>query len=183
MPYNLFVMIFFSQHCVLTDFFANRNPDSAFVDIFVIFSLSKNLLFTDYLNELNDGLPDELLFDTPVDSTPASVAQVPTSSMSSVGGSLPGTGVMNQPGQPTQVVVASSIGMNNTTMNGITTNSVMGTSQPIMNAGGPQQQQPGIRPVIGPNSQNITLVNALPQNKMTNGPEPMNNGMMMMNNG
>ena len=174
-------MIFFSQHCVLTDFFANRNPDSAFVDIFVIFSLSKNILFTDYLNELNDGLPDELLFDTPVDSTPASVAQVPTSSMSSVGGSLPGTGVMNQPGQPTQVVVASSIGMNNTTMNGITTNSVMGTSQPIMNAGGPQQQQPGIRPVIGPNSQNITLVNALPQNKMTNGPEPMNNGMMMMN--
>ena len=168
----------------MTDFFANRNPDAAFVDIFVIFLRNpwQIQLFTDYLNELNDNLPDDLLsFDTPGDSTPASVAQVPTSSMSSVGGPLPGTGAMNPTGQPTQVVVASSIGMNNTTMNGITTNCVMGTSQPIMNAGGPQQQQPGIRPVIGPNSQNITLVNALPQNKMTNGPEPMNNGMMMMN--
>ena len=141
--------------------------------------------FADYLNELNDNLPDDLLsFDTPGDSTPASAAPVPTSSMSS-GGPIPGAGAM--PNQPTQVVVASSIGMNNTTMNGVTTNCVMGTSQPVMNTGpggpGPQQQQPGIRPVIGPNSQNITLVNALPQNKMTNGPEPMNNGMMMMNPG
>ena len=94
--------------------------------IFLLFfyeTLGKIQLFTDYLNELNDNLPDDLLsFDTPGDSTPASVAQVPTSSMSSVGGPLPGTGAMNPTGQPTQVVVASSIGMNNTTMNGITTN-------------------------------------------------------------
>ena len=130
---------------------------------------------TDYLNELNDNLPDDLLFDTPGDSAPASAAPVPTSSMA---GSLPGNGPMQAGGQPTQVVVASSIGMNNTTMNGVTTNCVMGNAQPVMNA---QGVPPGIRPGIGPNSQNITLVNALPQNKITNGPEPMNNGMIMMN--
>ena len=142
--------------------------------------------FTDYLNALNDNLPDDLLFDTG-DSN----SGLPNSSVASgppVGGiiasSAPTSVVGSIAGGP-QVVVASG-GMNPTTMNGVTTNCVMGTPQSMITPGvGPHVRPPNSMP----NNPNINLVNALqPQPKLANGPGNdgsggMNNGMMMVGPG
>ena len=108
----------------------------------------------DYINALNDNLPDDLLFETNdaggMPTSSAAISSAPTSVVGSIAGGA---------GGPPQVVVASTMGMNNggSALNGITTNCVQ--SQPMMTS------QPQRMPTM-PNApnQNINLVTALQGN-------------------
>ena len=127
--------------------------------------------FADYLDSLNNALPDDLLFDTgdggglgaATSSAPGGLGIISSSAPTSVVGSIGGP----------QVVVASGGMPNNSTMNGVTTNSMGGmvTGQPM-----------GVRPGMPINS-NPNLLNIGPNGgpKMANGPtgpDGMNNGGM-----
>ena len=109
----------------------------------------------DYINALNDNLPDDLLFETGDAGGMPSSSAANSSAPTSVVGSIAGGGG----GGPPQVVVASTMGMNNggSALNGITTNCVQ--SQPMMTS------QPQRMPTM-PNApnQNINLVTALQGN-------------------
>ena len=127
--------------------------------------------FADYLDSLNNALPDDLLFDTgdggglPTSSAgPGGLGIISSSAPTSVVGSIGGP----------QVVVASGGMPNNASaMNGVTTNSM----------GGMVPGQPmGVRPGMPINS-NPNLLNIGPNGgpKMANGPtgpDGMNNGGM-----
>jgi hypothetical protein len=112
------------------------------------------VIFSDYLNALNDNLPDDLLFDTGDSNSANSGGVGAIASTSSVVGSLAGG----------HVVVASSMVNNG---GGGVMNGVMNTNSVMMT---PQHQAMGVRQTMSSNP-NINLVNALQGgNKMTNGP-------------
>ena len=165
--------------------------------------------FADYLNALNDNLPDDLLYDPGDSNNAAAGGGGPNSSGNAITSSTATPAVGSMAVGQGQVVVPASAGTQNvnivnnggvptSSMNGINdgTNSVMAT-QPMMTPQ-QQQQQQQMRPAMASN-QNINLVNALSSgNKMTpngpvmpvggNGPTttvemPTNGGMMMMNQG
>ena len=109
------------------------------------------LSFSEYLNSinaLNDNLPDDLLFDD--------AGGIPAASGSGPNSSAAPTSVVGSIAGGPQVVVASTMGINNggSTLNGITTNCV--PTQPMMTSS-PQ----GMRL---PSNPNINLVNALQGN-------------------
>ena len=112
-----------------------------------------SIFVIDYINALNDNLPDDLLFET------GDAGGLPTSSAASAPTSVVGSIAGGGAGGPPQVVVASTMGMNNggSALNGITTNCVQ--TQPMMTS------QPQRMPTM-PNApnQNINLVTALQGN-------------------